>query len=297
MDNSLDAAFEAAAGKLTTPETGKVEEAPAKTAEAVPQDNNGKVPEPSTPKEEQKDEWDGDINKLPETLQPWAKKAQREFTKKAMAEAELRRKGEEYLALQQSEDWKKFQEVKSAPVQRVEQPTQPSGITQEEWEEAQLDSTGAVAQKLIQREAQKLVDAAVQKFGGTVQTLQQQNEIAHNRTVLSSFVDTHPDAVQLHEDGLMKPLLEQEVRSGQHQTYEAALIAAYETAKRISEANEARALAKAQGRVAEKKGAVTSTGKDTGERTFVEVGNHEDAFMQAFENAAQNKKVKVKLKK
>lgn len=303
MEN-IEAAFNKAteAGKqevAPAEDAGKQIQAPTVTEATVPQENKGQVEAQPTPTEKQNEEWDGDVNKLPPELQTWAKKAQAGLTKRAMAESELRRKGQEYLALTQSEDWKKFQELKnqpSAPQTPASTPAQTTGITPEEWEAALLDTTGQIANQLIQRENQRQIAAAIEQYGGVINALTQKTTMAEFRSTLSEFVDMHPDAQELYEDGIIEPLLDQEIKSGQHQSYESAIQSAYDKGLKIKIAAEARALKQAQGRVAEKKGAVTATGISTGELTSVEVPKG-DVFQKAFEAAIQGKKVNVKAKK
>lgn len=301
MDIQIESAIDkmATAGKTeSAPElTGKPEESPAKTEANVPQQPEGKVESPATPEKKQKLEWDGDINKLPPDLQDWAKASQRKFTEQAMAYADLRRKGQEYSELQNSEDWKQFQEWKLNPTQSVSnQPAPQIGITSEEWEAAQLDSSGKVANDLIQREVRKQIEEAAKVYGTSLQALRQESDVTKFRTALSDFAEVHPDAVELHELGLMQPLLSEELKSNKHQTYEAAINAAYERGTQIRQNSDARALQKAQGRVAEKKDAVTVTGTATGDITHYEVNSKADVFDKAIDFALQNKRVKVKAK-
>ncbi len=306
MENHIEAAFNKAteAGKQEVApavEAGKPIQAPTPTEPVAAQDNKGKVEAQPTPTEKQSDEWDGDVNKLPPELQTWAKKAQATLTKKAMAEAELRRQGQEYSELKQSEDWKRFQELKNQfkaqPTPQASSPaTEAVGITPEEWEAAQLDSTGQIANQLIQREIARKIDAAAEQYGTVVNSLEQKTRNAEFKSTLSEFTDMHPDVQELFEDGIYEPLLQQEMKFGSHKSYESAIQAAYDKGMKIKVAAEARALQKTQGRIAEKKGAVSATGISTGELTNVEVPK-EDVFQKAFDAAFSGKKVNVKAKK
>jgi hypothetical protein len=301
MDNEILAAIDAAGKAETAPveDTGKPDAPPqpevVSPTDAVPA---GKAEAPA-PTKETKPVWDGDVNKLPPELQDWAKAAQRKLTTQAMAEADIRRKGQQYEEIVTSEDWKAFQNFKTngkKPAESAAPTYQPAGITPEEWEAAQLDSTGQVAQRLIDREVQKQLNAAINQYGGQLTALQQHQRSVEFKTALSDFADVHPDMAELHEDGLMAPFLKEEINSGKHGSHEAAIAAAYERAAAIRVRNEQRALAKHQGRVIAKKGAVTETGTTTGETTTFEVGNKNDVFDKAFEFALQKKKVKVKAK-
>lgn len=306
MSNSIEAAFDkAAAGKPqeapVAADSGKPIQAPTQAEAVVPQEDKGQVEVQPTPAEKQPaEEWDGDVNKLPPQLQGWAKKAQAGLTKKAMAESELRRKGQEYLELTQSEDWKRFQESKTKPAASPQptasEPAQQAGITPEEWEAAQLDSTGQVANQLIQREINKHVAAAARQYGAVVGSLEQKTQQAEFRSTLSEFADVNPEIQELYEDGIIEPLLTEEMKSGRHKSHESAIKAAYDRGMKIKVAAEARALQKTQGRIAEKKGAITSTGVSTGDLTSIEVPKN-DVFQKAFEAALQGKKINVKSKK
>lgn len=303
MEDAINAAINAAtSGKVEEApavEAGKPEQSPQTPEATAPQiPEQGKVADPATPEKKQKIEWDGDINKLPPDLQDWAKASQRKFTEQAMAYAELRRKGQEYSELQESEDWRKFQEWKNQSSQPA--PSTESapyvGITSDEWEAAQLDSTGEVANKLIQREVQRQINDAAKVYGTSVQALRQESELTKFRSALSDFADVHPDAIELHEVGLLQPLLSEEVKSGNHKTHEAAINAAYARASKIKQQSDARALQKAQGRVAEKRDAAVSTGTATGETTHFDVNGKADVLDKAIDFALQGKKVKVRSK-
>jgi len=296
-----DEAFE----KAVTATQGKPAEAPATpapVAEATApkiEAETKPVETPSVKPDEKPTEWDGDVNKLPPELQPWAKNIQRTFTKKAMAESEIRRLGQEFQELQKSSDWQAFQAAKSRGPAAQPQPTstqpQQAGITQHEWEEAQLDPTGTKFNALVNRTVQQQIAQAAQMYGQELQQLRTTQQVTQFQQVLSDFADVNPDAVDLHNKGILKPLLEEEMKGGKHKSYESAVAAAYERAKAVKDAIYADALQTAQGRVMEKKSAVVSTGTSTGEATvaYVDKGN---TFDEAFNFAIQGKKIKVKAK-
>lgn len=303
MDN-INAAIEAAAGKLSqAPETveGKPETTPQTPESSVAQTpEKGKAENQAAPKEEQKEEFDGDVNKLPEILQPWFKKAQAGLTKKAMSQAELLRKGQEFEQVIQSEEWKRFQESKLE--QRPEKPVQPNqsqtvSITAEEWEEAQLDSTGTKIQQIMSREIQRHLQEAAKEIMPKLQESEKFVNVSRLQNALSAFADIHPEILDYHQDGAVKDILDSELKSGKHASYESAINAAYERVHKIYQTAEQKALAKAQGRVAEKKGAVSSTGLTTSELTHIDANDNSDGFDKALSAALENKKVKVKIRK
>jgi hypothetical protein len=254
---------------------------------------------PETQKPETTTEWDGDVNKLPPELQTWAKKAQGTLTKKAMANSEALRLGEEYKAFQKSEEWQKFQQWKQNPTPqaaRVEQaPQQPGQITAQEWEEAQLDPTGAKFNDLLERKVNARLNEAAKFYGKELQQLRTTQQVTEFQQVLSDFADLNPDVTKLHEMGIMKPILDEEMRSGRHKSYEEMVNAAYTRGAKIRDIARQEAVAEAQLRVAEKKNGVTATGTSTGsaEIVYVDKGNTLDT---AINFALQEKKVKVKSK-
>lgn len=276
--------------------------APTPVAETAPKPEATApvVETPATPPAET--EWDGDINKLPPEQQGWAKKAQRALTKKAMAASDDIRLGQEFKQFQSSQDWKSFQQWKQqatsgqpAPQAAPVAPTDSGAVTQQEWEEAQLDPTGAKFNQLVERKVQQQINAAAQHYGAELQQLRTTQQVTQFQQVLSDFADLNPDAVDLHNKGLLKPFLEEEMKNGKHRSHEHAVHAAYERAKGIRDAIREDAMNAAQLRVAEKKAAVTSTGTSVGEANiaYVDKGS---TFDEAFNFAIQGKKVKVKAK-
>lgn len=259
------------------------------------------VPEatPATPAAATADqEWDGDVNKLPTELQGWAKKAQRSLTKKAMAASEDIRLGQELKKFQESQDWKAFQQWKQQPT--APQPVAPvqaqqGAVTQREWEEAQLDPSGQKFSELVDRQVQAKINEAAQMYGAELNQLRTTQQVTQFQQVLSDFADLHPDAVDLHNKGILKPFLEEEMKSGRHKSHDAAVNAAYERATAVRDAIKADAMNFAQARVAEKRNAVVSTGTAVNEANIAYV-DKANTFDEAFNFAIQGKKVKVKAK-
>lgn len=301
-DSAFEKAVEAAQGKPIEPVSQTETPAPTPVAETAPKEEAVVAPveTPATPPADQ--EWDGDVNKLPPEIQGWAKKAQRTLTKKAMAESEDRRLGQEFKQFQGSQDWQAFQQWKQqangqapAPVAPVAVDPSQGDVSQREWEEAQLDNTGTKFRDLVNRQVRNQINEAAQVYGQQLDNLRNTQERTAFQQTLSDFADLNPDAVQLYNTGILKPFLDDEIKSGRHRSHDAAISAAYERGKAIRDAIQAEADQRAQARVQEKRSAVVSTGTSVGEANvaYVEKGN---TFDEAFNFAAQGKKVKVKAK-
>ncbi len=297
MEEALRAAVE---GQSATPTPQGQPVAPDQKAAAPQESQPSGQAEPKAPTLEGQEDWeyDGDVNKVPKQFQKFAKGIQKHFTQKSMSEADIRRKGQEYDQFVQSEEyrayqaWRESQEGQDSGNQQLENPTL---INQLEWEEAQLDPTGAKAQSLIDRVVQARLNQAVQAYGGQLQQLQQQQQQTQFNTSLSDYADANPEVLELHEMGLMKSKIEEELSSRKHTTYESAIAAAHQKAAEARDLMKARLLQEQQVLVQQKKAAVTENGLGSGEQTVVHV-DKSDAFETAFLNAAQGKKVKNKLK-
>ncbi len=285
--------------------------AESKIVEAVEPASSSPTPESVAPKSDQlvtqpvikseeQPEWDGDVNKLPPELQTWAKKAQRHLTKKAMADSELRNMGQEFQQFQSSEDWRSFQSWKQNRGQVVSQPITPTQspqaqplVSQQEWEEAQLDPMKFNG--LVDRLVSDKINQAAQMYGQELQQLRSTQQVTQFQNVLADFAEVNPNVLELHELGIMKPLLEEEMRGGKHKSYESMVNSAYERANQIHDTMKAKALQASQGRVLEKKGAVINTGTTSAEADVV-YADKGRTFDEALNQALQGKKVKVKAK-
>lgn len=299
MEDKINAAIEGQAA-VTPPATPSVTPDPqAAAAQNIPPSGQAE----NAPNLEGKDEWeyDGNVNKVPPQFQKFAKGLQKHFTQKSMTDAEIRRKGQEYDQFVASEDFKQFQAWKqqSAGGQQATpqagQEQSPTLISQNEWEEAQLDPTGQKAQGLIDRVVAARLNQAVQAYGGQLQQLQQEQQTTKFNTSLADYADANPDVLELHELGLMKPRLEEELASRKHSTYESAINAAHQKAAQTRDMMKARLLQEQQQLVSQKRDASINSGTSSGEATVVHVDKN-DAFNTAFENAITGKKVKNKLK-
>ena len=299
-----DDAFEKAVtsvtqGKPVEPVAQTETPAPTPVTETAPKSETTVAPV-ETPATPTPDDWDGDVNKLDPKLQPWAKKAQSTLTKKAMAASEDIRLGQEFKQFQNSKEWQAFQQWKQqapAAAPQLQAPVQTSSgsITQQDWEQAQLDSTGQKFQELVDRQVQVKINEAARLYGAELQQLRTTQQVTQFQQVLSDFADLNPDAVDLHNKGILKPFLEEEMKSGRHRTHEAAVHAAYERGKAIRDAIREDAMNAAQARVAEKKNAVVSTGTSVSDANVAYV-DKANTFDEAFNFAIQGKKVKVKAK-
>lgn len=248
-------------------------------------------------------EWDGNPNNLPPQFAKYGKGIQRYFTKRSMSDAELRKAGEEHQKFLQSDEYKGFQTYKqslgrvlpeaSAPTQIV--PEKPL-VSQEEYEDALLDTTGKKFIELVERVADRKAKSVDEKVSKTVSQLQQATNVAQWNAALSDFSELHPEAVEYHSMGLMEPIVRQELASGRHNSYESVLNAALERVEKSVQAIREKEQAKAQGRIQEKKAAVVNTGTAVGDFSVVEVDKSE-ALDKAIEFGLQNKKVKVRSKR
>ncbi len=297
-DEAFEKAVISTQGKQEAPAPQAATPAPDKVETPAPKSES-----PAAPVEQQAPtdtEWDGDVNKLPPEIQGWAKKAQRTLTKKAMSSSDDIRLGQEFKQFQGSKDWQAYQQWKQGtPQAAIQQPiatqAHQGGVTQQEWEEAQLDPSGQKFQQLVDRSVQAKIQEAAQMYGAELQQLRTTQQVTAFQQVLSDFADLNPDAVDLHNKGLLKPFLEEEMKSGKHRSHESAVNAAYTRAIQIRDAIREDAMNAAQARVAEKRGAVVQTGTSVGEANiaYVDKGS---TFDEAFNFAIQGKKVKVKAK-
>ncbi len=296
-DEAFEKAVISTQGKQEAPAPEASAPAPDKVETPAPKSESPAAPvEQQTPADT---EWDGDVNKLPPEIQGWAKKAQRTLTKKAMSSSDDIRLGQEFKQFQGSKDWQAYQQWKQGTPQAIQQPiatqAHQGGVTQQEWEDAQLDPSGQKFQQLVDRSVQAKIQEAAQMYGAELQQLRTTQQVTQFQQVLSDFADLNPDAVDLHNKGLLKPFLEEEMKSGKHRSHESAVNAAYTRAIQIRDAIREDAMNAAQARVAEKRGAVVQTGTSVGEANiaYVDKGS---TFDEAFNFAIQGKKVKVKAK-
>ncbi len=280
---------------------GQVSEAPS---QAVPQPQGQAANTPNQPAAptDQKAEWDGDVNKLPPELQGWAKSVQRGFTKRSMAEAELRRKGQEFESFTTSDEYRQYQTWKEqqanpAPQQARQNEAPAPVITPQEWEEIQLDPTGTKLASKVDAMIQNKIMQAAATYGAELNNLKSTQNQTMYQASLSDLASLHPEVIEWHQAGIMAPFLKEELANKSHKSYDQAVNAAYEKAAKINDYYEKQADARLQQRVTEKKGLTTPSGVSTGEDSSMYVSNKTDAFSQAITNALEGKKVKVRVKK
>lgn len=277
---------------------GQVSVAPTQ-ATTQPQGQAVQEPNPTAPIDK-KAEWDGDVNKLPPELQEWAKSVQRGFTKRSMAEAELRRRGQELDSFINSDDYKGYQSWKQgqATQQVVKQPEAPTPIiTPQEWEEIQLDPTGLKLASKVDALVDKKIQQAAQTYGVELNNLKSQQNMTMFQTSLSDLADLHPEVLEWHQAGIMEPFVKEELQNPKHKSYDQVAAAAYERVAKITEYYENKANEKLQQRIKEKQNITTTSGIANGESNVTYVGDKKEAFEQALQNALQGKNIKVKVKK
>lgn len=292
-------------GQVATPApTGQTGAAPTKeaTPNAAPTGQADKGNQAPNLEGADKWEYDGNLNTVPPQFQKFAKGLQRHFTQRSMAEAEIRRKGQEYDQFVNGEEYKAYQAWRAGqgqqPAAAPQAPARvenPSFISAQEWEEAQLDTTGQKANNIIDRVVQARLNEAAKLYGGQLQQLQQAHQRTQFNTALSDFADANPDVVDLHAMGIMKPLLQEEMATGKHKTYESAINAAYQRSVQARDAIKASLMAEQTKLVEQKKDATVLQSSTTGDSNVVFV-DKSNAFDTAFDNALQGKKVKNRLK-
>lgn len=213
------------------------------------------------------EKWDGNVEALPENIRKVIKDNQAAFTKSQQELAELRKQVEQ-------------------PKQPVAAEPQPLQITQEDFEEAQINPNKFV--DVVTRLVKQGVEEAKKELVPVVTNIQREQDIAKHQKAINDFAETHEDFWDLYEDGLLMPFIEK------HKD----LTRAYEEGKNILSKLEARANAQAQDRVREKKNASTF-GKGTShtENVMYIEGSKDDVLRKQIELAAEGKRIQVKLKK
>lgn len=270
-------------GQAAAPQ-GSASQAPVTTSEpASGQASTQKAPETK----EQKLVWNGDINALPDELKEYGKSVQRHLTTQSMAQAELKKKVQEYESTLNSEDYKTFQTWKQQnQTPNAGQVNQPQPVlTPEEWEAFQLDPSKA--NQILQNAFQRMATQYTQSIENRFQEMQHKDAVIEWKSTLQDFAQLHPEFVELHELGLMEPILRQTVDAG------GTLEQAFERAVQIRDGMQARALKASQGRVNEKRNAVTSSANVSNEADIKYIGKNEDALEAAFNLAFEGKSMKV----
>lgn len=250
-----------------------------------------------------KPEWDGNLESLkdlPTDQVEHAKSVRRYLTKErekdAQRNAEIKTKAEQFdrirqdPALAEFQQWKQSQQFRNGNGQQA--PAQPQvPWTADELAEAQVNPSKLG--ELMQRGIQAGVQQQIQQYAPIVQQLTQKQAFIERSQEVQDFAEAHPDIWDLYDAGIMRPLTQSIVDSGK-----GGIAEAYAEAKKIEAHYSNRATAAAQGRVLEKKAAVTATPSAASEPSviWVDKGDRATADRISFENALQDKKVNIRYK-
>lgn len=245
------------------------------------------TPEVTTP--EQK-EWDGNLESLKDLGKDEierAKNMRRYLTKKTQEIGDAQKKAQEYDKL--ISDPRIKQALNGQPqAAPQEAPQQPQALwSPGEWEEAQVNP--AKMAELFDRGVQARVNQVAAQYAPLIEQLQNKQTFVEKSQEIDEFARMHPDVWELYDAGIMKPLVREIVDSGQGTFAEA-----YEKAKSIESFYKRQATQEAQGRIMEKKAAVTATPSPTNEPSVIWASDREEAKKLAFENAILGKKVTVR---
>jgi hypothetical protein len=247
------------------------------------------APETTTP---EKKEWDGNLETLKDLGKDEverAKSMRRYLTKKTQELSEAQKKAQEFDKLKSDPRYQQFIAAQNGQPQPQPQPTAaPQPLwTENEWQEAMVNPNKMA--ELFDRGVQARVMQVAQQYAPYIQELQQKQTFVEKSQEIDEFARVHPDVWDLYDAGIMKPLVQSVVDSGKGTFAEA-----YEMAKKQEAYYEQRALQKAQGRVQEKKAAVSATPSPTNEASVLWANDREEAKRIAFEQALLGKKVTVK---
>lgn len=254
--------------------------------------------DPNTPpaKESKPDgsrpEWDGNpesLAKLGENEIERGKAMRRYLTKQTQELAEQRRqlqaesdKAKRYEQMISDPRFQQWIASQSQTLQPEAQPQQ-SLWTQAEWEEAQGNSDKF--DELMDRKINTRLNAAEQFVNRRFTELEKAQEI-------QDIAALYPDFWELHERGILKPLVREIVDSGQ-----GSILDAYHKAKEIEDYFRQKGLQDSQKRVMEKQAAVSSPPSSAADPAVLFVDNPEKTYEVAFENALLGKKVSVKTRR
>ena len=255
----------------------------------------GQAKAPAAAKAE-KPVWDGkleSLDSLPEELREAAKEhaksVQRYTTRLAQEAAEARKKAEDYE--------KRFPQDKQAQYERwlAEQakpkPNQAPRISQEEWEDALLDTTGDKVNALLERQVQWKVDQARDAY---MEQMSQHEKAAQERKALEDrvleFASLNPSFEKLAKAGIMMPMLRDELGKG------GTLETAYARATGLVESLKAERDVELK-ELAEKKKDASSFNKNTGKDDSTKwVNDYDEALSASIEAAISKRPVKVKIR-
>lgn len=284
----LEEAFDSAAQELLKQKEGQAEESPQGQEEAAPE------PEANQPEgqaksgqeaPEQKLEWDGNEESLPNALKQDPKSIQRSFTRLSMAKAEIEKKLKDYEGLNKAEIdeyrvWKQQQEI-ARQQQVLQNPPAPTQLTAEQLElikndpQAMTQYVNALVQTQLQQAAQFVTQ--------DIQQLKHAHSVADWKEKIIAFSQEHPDMNDLHQAGILEPILVETIKNG------GTLEDGYNKAAAIRDNIAAAQRAKEKELVAKKKAATTLSGTSTNNDDAVFAKDKNEAFEKAFDLAYQKK--------
>ncbi len=212
------------------------------------------------------DKWDGNPTTLPDKLKKIVTDNQAAYTQKAQEVAQLKQAYEGLRA-----------QVEAAKPQA-------SGITQEEFEAAQLDPNKflALTRKVANMELER-EKAALQPM---LQDIQMKQLVSENEAKINSFATQHPDFWELHDKGLIQPLIQ----------VTGNLEASYQQAKTIANnfKNSVKQEMQQQAQVKKSAGSLAPTTPQQVEVVYVDPGT--DTTFVAAKYAMEGKRVTVKVR-
>lgn len=305
---NIDGALEKAMEQAVVSSEAKTEEK-VTTPSDKPQLNEGatkqtedKAGETESSKEPVKDKslevWDGNPNSLPDFMQEHGKKVQRFITQRTTEAAEqkkvLEKKVQEYESTLNSEELKNFRtwqnQQKVSPPATVDKAIDDGTITQQEWEDALLDLTGAKASSLIKRSIQMEVNKAREEYSKEIQKEKdKETSVRSWENRIAEFADVHPEIVDFHKMGLMKPMLKEVLASG------GTLEEAFEKVKAMVDGIRGVERNKLNGSIEEKKG-LTSVDKTPKVKADVVYVDNADEALDRIIGDAMDKKPAAKVK-
>lgn len=273
------------------PETTAAPAEPTAAAPQTPAANGSPAPAAGPAAPTDKPTWDGKLESLkdlPQDPVEHAKSVRRYLTKErekdAQRTADIRSKAEQYEKLQsdpalaQFQQWKQSQQNGSSAAA----PSQAQPLwTENEWNEAQINPSKMA--ELVQRGIAHGVDQQIQQYAPIVQQVQQKQAFLERSQEVQEFGELHPDMWDMYEAGIMRPLVQSIVDSGK-----GSIADAYEQAKKIEAYYNNGAQAKAQGRILEKKNAVTAAPSSAGEPSVIWANDRAEANRLSIENAIRN---------
>lgn len=269
------------------------------TSEEAPSNDNGTPAEDKPAAQgtsKEKAVWDGkleSLDSLPEELREAAKEhaksVQRYTTRLAQEAAEARKKSEEFEKryptdkLSQYDRW--LQE------QAKPKPNEAPRITQQEWEDALLDTTGDKMNAILERQVQYKVEQAKQAVMAERNKFEKEQQM--RRTLeerVTEFAKLNPDFEKLASAGIMMPILKDELEQG------GTLETAYARAQKLADSWKSERDAELKALAAKKKDGTMLDGKSHHEEGTKWVNDYEEALDASIEAAIAKRPVRVKIR-